>query len=149
MKTIKQSFSQMINAKSSATAAFLMAVAIGLAGCGKSATDLGKPLEISGKVTMDGKPSAGVQVLLTRTTPGAAAKERDFAVHTNENGEYTLKGVFPANYMVRIAEPKVENPAQVLAFDTGPYVRYGTEASPLTADVSEEQRDFTFNLTSK
>lgn len=136
------------------TAAKLLATAlllapITLAGCGKGGPDLGKPVEISGKVTMDGKPSAGVQVLLTRTTPGGGAKDRDFMAKTDENGDYKLPGVYPANYLVRVTEIKQEDPQQILAFDSGPYVKYGSEASGLTAEVQESQRDFSFNLTSK
>lgn len=130
-------------------ATVLLLAPVALVGCGKGGPDLGKPVEISGKVTMDGKPSAGVQVLLTRTTPGGAAKDRDFMAKTDENGDYKLPGVYPASYLVRVTELKQEDPQKILAFDSGPYVKYGSEASGLTADVQESQRDFSFNLTSK
>lgn len=121
-----------------------------ITGCGGEAEDLGEPVAVSGKVTMDGKPAAGVEVLFNRTSEGGTGKLREFVATTDAEGGFKMPAVFPADYRVMIYDRSQENqdPNKIQAMDTGPYRNYGMD-STLSATVSDSQKEFTFELSSK
>jgi len=134
-----------------ARSSLILAVSLALVGCGGGAPpapDLGKPLAVKGKVTMDGAPAANVEVTFTRAAAGQAAPEsRQFVAKTDANGEFSMPKVFPADYSVMVADPaEVKQPDA--AVETGKYKNYGVN-STLSAKVAEGSTDFPFELTSK
>jgi hypothetical protein len=120
-------------------------------GCGKDPTaDLGKPVLVSGTITLDGKPSANVEVIFQRLDAGAPAEFRQYATVCDAEGKYKLEGVYPATYTVIVNEKKDEKAGEegAAALDTGPYKKYGVD-SKLEAKVTETQTTFDFELKSK
>ncbi len=120
-------------------------------GCGGDPTaELGKPVTVSGAITLDGKPSANVEVIFKRLDAGAAAKNRQYVAKTDTAGKYSLEGVFPAKYSVMVNEKKDDTGDQeaAAAVETGPYKKYGVN-SELTAEVTDANTTFDFELTSK
>lgn len=135
-----------------ASFSFLLLSLIIFSGCGSDPTaELGKPVTVTGAITLDGKPSANVEVIFKRTTAGAPAENRQFAGTTDSDGKYSLDNVYPATYSVMINEKKESGAGEgegAAALDTGPYKKYG-EKSELTAEVSDAKKTFDFELTSK
>jgi len=129
----------------------ILSVSVALIGCGSGGPkppDLGKPVAVKGKVTMDGAPAANVEVTFTRAAEGQAAPEsRQFVAKTDANGEFSLPKVYPANYSVMIVDP-AEIKQENAAVETGKYKAYGVNSS-LTAKVAEGSTDFPFELKSK
>jgi hypothetical protein len=126
---------------------------VALVGCGGKppAPDLGKPVAVKGKVTMDGSPAAGVDVTFSRSQAGEAAPEaRQFTAHTDPNGAYSLPSVFPGEYVVTVVDPVEAKKQEEMASaeDTGKYKNYGLN-SPLKAKVDEGAAEHNFELTSK
>ncbi|WP_298865254.1 carboxypeptidase-like regulatory domain-containing protein [uncultured Gimesia sp.] len=120
-------------------------------GCGGDPTaELGKPLTVSGTITLDGKPSANVEIIMKRLDAGAPAQNRQFAAVTDSEGKYSLENVFPASYAVMVNEKKDENGEEegAAAIETGPYKKYGVN-SELKADVTDSKTTFDFELKSK
>jgi len=120
-------------------------------GCGKDPTaDLGKPVLVSGTITLDGKPSANVDVIFQRLDAGAPAEHRQYVAQTDAAGKYSLENVYPASYSVMVNEKKDEKAGEegAAALDTGPYKNYGVD-SKLEAKVTEAQTTFDFELKSK
>jgi|GEM_PF-1233577 len=136
--------------KSGAQLLAFTGLAVFLTGCGGESVDLGNPVPVTGKITLDGKPAASVEVLLNRVTDGAPGKMREFVATTDAGGEFKIPEVFPAEYRVMIYDRSQENqdPDKIQAMDTGPYHKYGME-STLSATVSPTQQSFTFDLTSR
>lgn len=124
---------------------------IALSGCGSDPTaDLGAAVTVTGTITLDGKPSEGVEVIFKRLDAGAPAEYRQYVATTDSSGKYSLENVYPAKYAVMVNEKKDEKAEEegAAAFETGPYKKYGVN-SELEAEVTEGQTTFDFELTSK
>lgn len=122
-----------------------------LSGCGKDPTaDLGKAVTVTGAITLDGKPSANVEVIFKRLDAGAPAAHRQFAAVTDAEGKYSLDDVYPATYSVMVNEKKDDNGEGegAAAIETGPYKKYGAD-SELQAEVTDAKTTFDFELKSK
>jgi hypothetical protein len=125
--------------------------AVILTGCGSDPTaDLGDPVEVTGKITLDGQPAKGIEVIFNRSGGGAPAEYRNYTAVTDESGNYKIANVYPAEYRVMVYEKKTEaqEAEGAAAVDTGPYAKYGID-STLTANVSEQQTTQNFELMSK
>ncbi len=124
---------------------------IALSGCGSDPTaDLGPAVTVTGTITLDGKPSDGVEVIFKRLDAGAPAEYRQYVATTDSSGKYSLENVYPAKYAVMVNEKKDEKAEEegAAAFETGPYKKYGVN-SELEAEVTESNKTFDFELTSK
>ncbi|WP_417381178.1 hypothetical protein [Gimesia sp.] len=125
---------------------------ITLSACSKDPTaDLGTAVTVTGTITLDGKPSDGVEVIFKRLDAGAPAEFRQYVANTDAAGKYSLENVYAAKYAVMVNEKKDEKAEEeggAAAFETGPYKKYGVN-SELTADVTEANKTFDFELTSK
>jgi hypothetical protein len=117
-----------------------------VAGCGGGGPKLPPPIEVTGKVTMDGNPSANVEVQFNRISEGGTPEAQSFTATTDASGAFKIEKIYPANYSISVIDRASQQENQ--AVETGPYQKYGVE-SPLTAEVSASQHDFTFDLTSK
>ncbi len=127
----------------------VLCVFVGCSGT-NSGPDLGAPVSVKGKVTMDGAPAANVDVIFNRTEGGVPPAYRQFVASTDVNGEYQIPKIYASTYQVMIKDPveaKAQE-AQMTAVDTGKYSKYGL-ASPLTAKVDANSVEFPFELTSK
>jgi hypothetical protein len=128
--------------------ACMMLVAIG---CGDAGPDLGTPVDISGKVTLDGQPLSDVTLNFYNAGEGVPAEHRAFQGKTGPDGAYTIEGVYPATYQVSVQQGSAGDAAEgedVIAEDVGPMARYQS-GSELSATVSETQTRFDFELTSR
>ena len=124
-------------------------------GCGGPPADVPPLGEVTGRVTLDGKPLANAAVVFS------PADKRDSMGTTDENGEYTLLfarqlGATIGKHTVRITKgaggPAGEHaegeqkdaaePAEAIP------AKYNTE-STLTADVKPGSNTFDFNLESE
>lgn len=129
-------------------------------GCGKSRS--GPPgaemLPVTGKVTMDGEPLSGADVVFT-TAEGVS-----FAGRTKEDGSYQLTGLAGANrsckgkckvIINRLLKPDGtlpgpdEPPAMSFAAESLPDKYAMADFSELSADVPEGGGTFDFPLKSK
>lgn len=116
-------------------------------GCGSDPTaGLGDPVSVSGTVTLNGQPAAGVEVIFARQDSGAPPEYRNVSAITDASGAYSIETVFPAEYKVMIYERSAEQDEnQMQAMDVGPYEKYGME-SPLTAKVGADMTEHNFEL---
>jgi hypothetical protein len=117
-------------------------------GCG-GGPDLGKPLTVQGKITLDGKPQDKITVAFI-ALGGLPAEHKSKSSATNAEGKYTFEKVYAAEYMVTLqdsAAPKVD-PAMAPAEpkDASPLAKYSGD-SPLRAKVSADKTTFDFELT--
>lgn len=133
-------------------------VAIALSGCGGGGPankDLGEPMAISGKVTMDGEALPDVKVIFFNTEDGVAAESRNFSTTTDSTGAYKIEAIYANDYKVSIlpagagdddpnAEPDPDAPAEEAP---SPMTKYGSDTT-LTATVSEGKTTFDFPLDS-
>lgn len=119
-------------------------------GGGDPTIDLGSSVEITGKVSMDDKPAAGVEIIFSRQGGGAPAEASSFGATTDASGAYTISGVYFATYGVSVSEPEKGEADEegAAALDEGPYEKYGMD-SELTAVVAEGNTTFDFDLSSK
>ncbi|HCO27730.1 MAG TPA: hypothetical protein DIT97_33765, partial [Gimesia maris] len=78
------------------------------------------------------------------------AEFRQYVANTDSSGKYSLENVYPAKYAVMVNEKKDEKAEEegAAAFETGPYKNYGAQ-SELVAEVTEANKTFDFELTSK
>lgn len=121
-----------------------------ISGCGQKGPDLGKPVNVSGKLTLDGEPLSNVTVNFYNSGPGAPPEFRSFSGTTGPDGSYSIEKVYPADYTVSVqpGQGGGEYAAEESAAEgQGPLAKYQTE-SPLRATVSESQTTFDFELTS-
>lgn len=70
-------------------------------GCGGSS--YGKPVSVSGVVTVDDKPFANALVTYN-CTEGREAEFKSFTATTGADGKYTMEAVFPGPYDVFVSE---------------------------------------------
>jgi hypothetical protein len=123
---------------------------VGLVGCGgggEPAPDLGAPLEVGGKITMDGAPANGVNVTFARIDGDAPPDARQFTATTDANGQYKFPKVYEASYRVMIEDPN-EPKQEMAAVETGKYRNYGVN-STLVAKVTAGSLEFNYELSSK
>lgn len=123
---------------SAAATLFCLVVFATAIGCGPAMGD------VSGTVTMDGKPAAGVQVEFAAVGEGASAMG-----FTDEQGNYVLKfpgrvdGAPPGDYIVRLTGVERES-GPGLAIPE----KYNV-ASDLKRTVAAGANDLDFEITSK
>jgi hypothetical protein len=121
----------------------------GMAGCnsGPVAPPLG---QVKGKVTLDGKPAAGMSVIFEPTDG------RSSTGLTDKDGLYTLdfgpghKGAMLGKHKVRMTKNIDADPAALAAAKGPPQpipVRYNDKTT-LEADVKSGENEFNFDLTS-
>ncbi|NUQ63314.1 MAG: carboxypeptidase regulatory-like domain-containing protein [Pirellulales bacterium] len=118
-----------------------------MSGCGPAGVDrdLG---QVTGTITLDGKPLSGASVQFLPKGEGATATGR-----TDAAGKYELwytgdvKGAALGSHTVRIETPPNPEPG---AMEPPPQLpaKYNTE-STLTADVKSGENTFNFELTSQ
>jgi hypothetical protein len=123
---------------------------LALSGCGgPAAPNLGKPFEVKGKITMDGEPAAGVDVLFSRMGGNATPETRQFSAKTTASGEYAIPKIYAGEYHVMVYDPveQKKQEEEASAVETGKYKDYGIN-STLTAKVGEGQTTFDFELKS-
>ena len=117
---------------------FCLAIFATAIGCGPPMGD------VSGTVTMDGKPAAGIQVDFASTSGGASAMGV-----TDEQGNYILKfpgrvdGAPPGDYLVRLTGVERESSPGIAVPE-----KYNV-ASDLKRTVAAGANDFDFEITSK
>lgn len=118
-----------------------------IVGC--SGQNLGKPANVQGKITLSGKPQDKVTVSFI-AIGGLPAEHKTKTGTTNAEGQYTIKQVYPAEYMVTLqdASPPILDPAKAPAepTNTSPFAKYGGD-SPLRALVAEGKTTFDFDVT--
>ena len=123
-----------------------------VAGCG--GPDLGEAQQVSGKITLDGKPLADATVTFFALS-GIPAEHRSKSGTTDAQGSYTVADVYPAEYqvLVMVTSPGAEAAGEI---DPGslpaegpadPLAAYSTN-SPLGAKVEPGKTSFDFELKS-
>lgn len=120
-----------------------------LCGCAASPTlGLGEPVSVTGRVTMNGEPASGVEVIFSRNGIDAPPEYLSVSAMTDSSGSYTMERVFPAEYRVmlykRIASKK-ETEAALENRD--PYKQYGLQ-SRLKVKVGAGMTEHNFELKS-
>ncbi len=128
-------------------AAWMVVVLVwGIAGCGE---DIGQPVVIKGKVTLDGKPMEKALIGFAAISEGLPAKYRYKSAKTGADGTYTIEDVYQSEYMVQVT-PSSTAPADATkaAVVQDPVAaKYGQD-SPLRAQVAADKTEFNFDLTS-
>ena len=121
---------------------------LGLVVVGCSGPDLGTPVDVSGKLTVEGKPVEKIHVSFTFSGEGRPAEFRNFRGTSNAQGEYQITGMYPGSYLVSFAAEEGELPEgeDVPAEQTGPLANVDLEGR--TADVSADSTTFDFDLKS-
>ena len=121
------------------------------AGCG--GPHLPNPVEISGKITMDGKPLPDVNVIFHCVKDELPAEARTSQAKTDAEGKYKMPKCYPANYTVGIEAPppaQAADPGMMTATPaTTPLSKYNLANSKLKVDIAEPRSDVDFDLTSK
>lgn len=129
----------------------LIAGMIAISGCGKPSVEIPKLAEVSGTVTMDGKPLQGAAVTFVPQSDALAS-----TAQTDGGGRYELvyalpgttkivKGAALGTHTVRI--DMLPDPMAQVEVASLP-ARYNIE-STLTAEVAEGSNTFDFPLTSR
>ena len=132
--------------KRTVSAGTVVAAVMGAVLCGTAMTGCGgggeipasERVEISGTITLDGKPFSNAEVVFV-PLEGDERKGTMLSI-TNETGSYTIAGVPAGEYRVRIDRQVNGGPNPALS-------KYH-ENSELRAEVSAEQKQFDFDLTS-
>jgi hypothetical protein len=110
-------------------------------------------VDVSGKITMGSEPVADAQVTYHSLNNEIPAAERTKTARTDAQGAYSVSGLYPSEYVVRVEKPLPANQdpgmaaAEPVAADD-PLAKFGAD-SPLRANVSEEQTSFDFDLASQ
>src|SRR5690606_22638877 len=115
-------------------------------GCGDTGPDLGTPVDISGKVTLDGQPLSDVTLNFYNSGEGVPAEQRAFQGKTGTDGTYSIEQVYPGAYQVSVQPGDAGDAGEgedVIAEDQGPLARYQS-GSELNATISETQTTFDF-----
>ena len=133
-------------------------LALSVSGCGPA---LGKPVLVEGRVTMDGKGLANVDVAFAAIEGELPGDKRSASGKTDSTGVYQIEKLYPAEYQVSITDPAVATTATVAGAGPGqpglvlanpgadtPLARYQPGSSPLKAHVTEEATNFDFELKS-
>jgi hypothetical protein len=127
------------------------------AGCGGA--QVGKPVEVTGEVKLNGEPLAGVTVGYS-AIGGLPAEYRYASAVTDDAGMYVIKKVYPAEYMVLLNDTAAEapapppapgdTPALVHAVPKGgnPALAKYSQQSPLRAAVNADSTTHNFDLKS-
>lgn len=133
-------------------AAFLLtlsAICASLQGCG---SEHGSPVDVSGKITNGAEPVANAQVTFHSLNTEIPAVDRTKTAQTDAQGAYSISGLYPSEYMVRVEKPLPANqdpgmaPAESATDD--PLAKFGAD-SPLRANVAEDKTTFDFDLASQ
>ena len=111
-----------------------------ICGCGnQSMVDESKSVEITGVVTLDGKPLSDAEVTFLPADGDPLVGPA--LVITDNSGNYTMSLNAPREYKVNVDRMMNGGPNPKLK-------EYQGEATTLSANVSEENKTFNFNLKS-
>jgi hypothetical protein len=131
------------------TTTFLLSMVLLASGCG-SGPDLGAPATVSGKISRKGKPASNVTVGLFAISKGLPAEARYIAGKTDDKGEYKIEGVYPAEYMVTLAEdapiPQPGANGQVAAIVGTPALAKYQTNSPLRTTVKGTEVAYSYDI---
>lgn len=125
---------------------FCLLLAVSLMGCG-GGPKLPKPVDISGTVTLKGKPLDGATLGFTAIGTGLPAKNRYVSAVTNEAGKYEAKNVLPSEYMVTVNKPTEATNAEMPSANPNSkeLAKYSGN-SELRATISESATTHNFDL---
>ena len=112
-------------------------------GCG-GGEDLGDPVAVSGKVTLNGQPLSDALVSFTALS-GLPAEYRSARTTTDSEGRYQFDSLYPAEYQVSIVKDDPSAPQDAAVPAPAPLAQYGPD-SPLRAKIEEEKSDLNFDL---
>ena len=129
--------------------ALLIAATISFTSCSKPTGP--KPVDVSGKVTLDGKALPNVTISFTALDKTVPVKNRYVAGTTDAEGSYSLKNVHQGEHLVQIQETGAAavdptNPAVAGAYPGNPKLAYYGSNSPLRVKVSDTAKTFDFTL---
>ncbi len=127
-------------------AAGLFLISLIGSGCG-GGPDLGTPFDVTGKITLNGKPVADAQVTF-HAMEGLPGEYRTRKAKTNAAGVYELSDVYEAEYNVmieKIASEEVDPSKAPATFEPSPLSKFGSD-TPLRAKVKQDSTDFDFKL---
>ena len=117
---------------------FLIATFV-LLGCGgATAIDPADTVEVTGKVTLDGKPLGDAEIYMIPVDGDQSIGT--FMGQADNQGNYSIAGVLPGEYEVRVQHMADGEPNPALE-------KYAAE-SPLRAQVTKDKTTFDFELTS-
>jgi hypothetical protein len=134
-------------------------VCAAVCGCGKSGPPTVQTMPVKGKITLDGKPLAGAEVVFSVVDPPAV-----FAGRTKEDGTYELQGLAGTESSLagdckvtvsRMVKPDGsplgagEAPANVGATEQVPAKYSQIDTTTLSKNVPPGGGSFDFDLTSK
>lgn len=116
-----------------------------IAGCAAGA-DLLEPVQVTGRITLNGAPLANATVAFVGLSEGLPADQRYASGQTDSDGRYTIEKVVPAEYMVRVIKEVPPDPSGMVAANPGlPELAKYSADSPLRADV-DQGTEFNFEL---
>ncbi|TWT34331.1 carboxypeptidase-like regulatory domain-containing protein [Blastopirellula retiformator] len=113
-----------------------MALVSVIAGACSQRAVVEKLVNVSGSITMNGKPCRGAEV--TFKSPHTRTMGRGV---TNGKGEFTVVELMPGEYTVSVLRMSMDGQGIAAEFEA-----YAGNESPLQAVVSEEQTTFEFQL---
>ena len=115
-------------------------------GCG-GGPNLGKAVDVTGKITLNGAPVADAQVTF-HAMEGLPAEYRTRKGKTDSEGVYEVSDVYEAEYnvMVEKFDSGEVDPSKALAtFEPSPLSKFESD-TPLRAKVKQETTEFDFKL---
>ena len=131
---------------------FSVAALFGCTG-GAETPDLGEPVDISGKVTLDGEPVGNTELEFYRSGGGATPETRRFVKTTGDDGTDTIDDIYPATYTVSVmgSEAQIDDSGALAAADPtasdDPLAKYRMD-SPLSVEVTSSSTTHDLELTS-
>ncbi len=124
-----------------------------LVGCSGGAEDIPDLGQVTGTITLDGKPVEGANVTFTPPAAGKKSRGKSSIGTTDAQGKYTLMysagvaGAVIADHKIEIS--KVEGEGEALDVGEEQIPKKYNEDSKLTKTVVEGENTFDFDLKSK
>ncbi len=113
-----------------------------VAGCGD---EFGKPVAVTGKVTIGGKPVEKGRIIFSANDKKLPGELRNVATELKPDGTYLLDKVYVAEYTVMLESTEAVDATKSAVPTVNPLTPYGP-GSMLRAKVAADQTKFDFDL---